>query len=95
VEVGSRCGRDVNREAGEARRGHGCAVPLQQQDAAFGLGARKRRPYNSRMRPSAWAREATPLQLQDAAFGLGVAKATPLQLRLRTALQLRLCCACC
>src|SRR5882757_403346 len=26
-------------EAGEAWRGHGCAVPLQRQDAAFGLGA--------------------------------------------------------
>ena len=24
-------------EAGEARRGHGCAVPLQRKDAAFGL----------------------------------------------------------
>src|SRR6267154_2605112 len=48
-------GREVNREAGEARRGHGCAVPLQGQDAAFGLGALKRRPYNSKMRPSAWA----------------------------------------
>jgi len=33
-------------EAGEAWRGHGCAVPLQRQDAAFGLGALKRRPYN-------------------------------------------------
>jgi hypothetical protein len=34
-------------EAGEAWRGHGSAVPLQRQDAAFGLGALKRRPYNA------------------------------------------------
>ena len=40
-------------EADEARRGHGCPVPLQRRDAAFGLGAPflrqdklKRRPYN-------------------------------------------------
>ena len=37
-------------EAGEARRGHGYPVPLQRQDAAFGLGALKRRPHKGRMR---------------------------------------------
>src|SRR6267378_6338481 len=55
-------GRDVNREAGEARRGHGCAVPLQGQetnrrraqhaarlqrkDAAWGLGVAEATPHN-------------------------------------------------
>ena len=37
---------EAGEEADEARRGHGCPVPLQRQDAAFGLGALKRRPYN-------------------------------------------------
>ena len=43
---GLRSGAGRARKAGEARRGHGCPVPLQRQDAAFGLGALKRRPYN-------------------------------------------------
>ena len=42
-------------EAGEAWRGHGCAVPLQRRDAAFGLGGVKRRPYNGESRVPALA----------------------------------------
>ena len=62
-------------EAGEAWRGHGCAVPLQRQDAAFGLGALKRRPYiYSKSEEAGEARRghgcAVPLLRKDAAFGL-------------------------
>src|SRR5882762_1498822 len=43
--------------------GHGCAVPLQRQDAAFGLGALKRRPYKdaaTKKSGRACQREVTP-----------------------------------
>src|SRR5712672_748363 len=66
---------EAGEEAGEAWRGHGCPVPLQRQDAAFGLGALKRRPYiYSKSGEAGEARRghgcAVPLQRKDPAVGL-------------------------
>jgi len=78
----------------EKRRGR-YIRQIERQDAAFGLGALKRRPYKDRLRGKSQnrprekrrGRYIRQIQRQDAAFGLGALKRRPYKDGLRKKLR--------